>query len=549
MGNLATITSEPTEHRERSHRRIPVVSSCACDLGECRSESLPLLSEVSKVVSSDGSLSKTLKVVLDLLQKHLQVVRAMISLYDASCDQIFIHESLGLTEDEIAKGVYYPGEGITGKVVESGKPIIVPVIADEPSFLNRTGSWDEEHDLKHSFICVPIIRGQKVMGSISVERRYDNPALLHLDLELLAIIATTIAQAVELHLLEHAHQKVLRDQSIKLKSELKEKFKPTNIIGNSKAMQSVYRMIEKVSHAKTTVLILGESGVGKERVASAIHYHSNCASGSFVKFNCASLPESVIESELFGHEKGAFTGATSRRTGRFEEANGGTIFLDEVGELSLTMQAKLLRVLQERSFERVGSNTTIKVDVRILAATNRDLPDMVAKGTFREDLYYRLNVFPITIPPLKDRGNDIVTLADHFVARFAKEQEVDVPRIATPALNLLLSYNWPGNVRELENTMERAVLLAEDGVIHSYNLPTYLQPPALGEISAQGGLEARLSQIEYEMIIEALTMHQGNVSEAAVHLGLSRRILGLRMAKYQLNYKDYRQGDGPFSPD
>ncbi len=549
MGNLATITSEPTEHRERSHRRIPVVSSCACDLGECRSESLPLLSEVSKVVSSDGSLSKTLKVVLDLLQKHLQVVRAMISLYDASCDQIFIHESLGLTEDEIAKGVYYPGEGITGKVVESGKPIIVPVIADEPSFLNRTGSWDEEHDLKHSFICVPIIRGQKVMGSISVERRYDNPALLHLDLELLAIIATTIAQAVELHLLEHAHQKVLRDQSIKLKSELKEKFKPTNIIGNSKAMQSVYRMIEKVSHAKTTVLILGESGVGKERVASAIHYHSNCASGSFVKFNCASLPESVIESELFGHEKGAFTGATSRRTGRFEEANGGTIFLDEVGELSLTMQAKLLRVLQERSFERVGSNTTIKVDVRILAATNRDLPDMVAKGTFREDLYYRLNVFPITIPPLKDRGNDIVTLADHFVARFAKEQDVDVPRIATPALNLLLSYNWPGNVRELENTMERAVLLAEDGVIHGYNLPTYLQPPALGEISAQGGLEARLSQIEYEMIIEALTMHQGNVSEAAVHLGLSRRILGLRMAKYQLNYKDYRQGDGPFSPD
>lgn len=549
MGNLATITSEPTELRERSQRRIPVVSSCACDLGECRSESLPLLSEVSKVVSSDGSLSKTLKVVLDLLQKHLQVVRAMISLYDASCDQIFIHESLGLTEDEIAKGVYYPGEGITGKVVESGKPIIVPIIADEPSFLNRTGSWDEEHDLKHSFICVPIMRGQKVMGSISVERRYDNSALLHLDLELLAIIATTIAQAVELHLLEHAHQKVLRDQSIKLKSELKEKFKPTNIIGNSKAMQSVYRMIEKVSHAKTTVLILGESGVGKERVASAIHYHSNCASGSFVKFNCASLPESVIESELFGHEKGAFTGATSRRTGRFEEANGGTIFLDEVGELSLTMQAKLLRVLQERSFERVGSNTTIKVDVRILAATNRDLPDMVAKGTFREDLYYRLNVFPITIPPLKDRGNDIVTLADHFVARFAKEQEVDVPRIATPALNLLLSYNWPGNVRELENTMERAVLLAEDGVIHSYNLPTYLQPPALGEISAQGGLEARLSQIEYEMIIEALTMHQGNVSEAAIHLGLSRRILGLRMAKYQLNYKDYRQGDGPFSPD
>ncbi|WP_024873201.1 sigma 54-interacting transcriptional regulator [Tolumonas lignilytica] len=544
MNHLAEVIPESTIKRGREQRNHSLTSSCACSLGECRSETLPLLSEVSKVVSADGSLSKTLKVVLELLQKHLQVVRAMISLYDSGCDQIFIHESLGLTEDEIAKGVYYPGEGITGKVVESGKPIIVPVIADEPQFLNRTGSWNEEHDLKHSFICVPIIRGQKVMGTIAAERRYDNHMLLHLDLEVLAIIATTIAQAVELHLLERAHQKVLRDQSIKLKNELKEKFKPSNIIGNSKAMQAVYRMIEKVSHAKTTVLILGESGVGKERVASAIHYHSSCASGPFVKFNCASLPESVIESELFGHEKGAFTGATTRRAGRFEESNGGTIFLDEVGELSLPMQAKLLRVLQERSFERVGSNTTIRVDVRILAATNRDLPDMVAKGTFREDLFYRLNVFPITIPPLKDRGNDIVTLADHFVARFAKEQDVEVPRIATPALNLLLSYNWPGNVRELENMMERAVLLAEDGVIHSYNLPTYLQPPVLGEISAQGGLEARLSQIEYELIIEALTLHQGNVSEAATHLGLTRRILGLRMAKYQLNYKNYRQGDG-----
>ncbi|TKI07233.1 sigma 54-interacting transcriptional regulator [Martelella alba] len=522
---------------------LAVSLSRICRLGECRSALLPLLSEVSKVVSREGSLTKTLKLVLELMQEHLQVTRAMISLYDASCDQIFIHESLGLSKEESEKGVYYPGEGITGKVVESRQPIIVPLIADEPLFLNRTGSWDRQRDSHLSFICVPIMRGMKVMGTIGVERLYNNRQLLQLDLEVLAVIATTIAQAVELHLLERAHHQMLKDHHALLKNELKEQFKPANIIGNSKAMQSVYRMIDKVSRARTTVLILGESGVGKERVASAIHYNSSCASGPFVKFNCASLPESVIESELFGHEKGAFTGAVARRAGRFEEAHGGTLFLDEVGELSPAVQAKLLRVIQERCFERLGSNESIKVNVRILAATHCDLSDMVAKGTFREDLFYRLNVFPITIPPLRERGNDILLLAEHFNVRFAKEQQVDVPTISTPALNLLLNHDWPGNVRELENLMERAVLLAEDGVIHSYHLPAALQPAMLGELQGQAGLEARLSLMEYEIIVDSLSRHQGNMSKAAAHLGLTRRMLGLRMAKYRLNYKDYRCAD------
>lgn len=528
---------------EPTHATLAQSLSFTCQLGECRSELLPLLSEVSKVVSREGSLSKTLKLVLELMQKHLQVTRAMISLYDASCDQIFIHESFGLSKDEIDRGVYYPGEGITGKVVETRQPIIVPVIAEEPLFLNRTGSWDKTLDSRLSFICVPIMRGMKVMGTIGVERLYNNRQLLYLDLEVLAIIATTIAQAVELHLLERAHKQVLRDQSARLNKELKEKFKPANIIGNSRAMQSVYRMIDKVSHARTTVLILGESGVGKERVASAIHYNSSCGGGPFVKFNCASLPESVIESELFGHEKGAFTGAVARRAGRFEEADGGTIFLDEVGELSLSAQAKLLRVIQERCFERLGSNESIKVNVRILAATHCDLTAMVAEGTFREDLFYRLNVFPITIPPLHERGNDILILAEHFNAWFAKEQQVDVPTISTPALNLMLNYDWPGNVRELENMMERAVLLAEEGVIHSYHLPAALQPAILGTLGEHAGLEARLSMMEYELIVEALARFQGNMSRAAAQLGLTRRMLGLRMAKYQLNYKNYRSGD------
>lgn len=517
--------------------------SFTCRLGECRSELLPLLSEVSKVVSSEGSLSKTLKLVLELTQKHLQVTRAIISLYDASCDQIFIHESFGLSKEEAEKGVYYLGEGVTGKVVETCQPIIVPLIGESPLFLNRTGSWDKTRDQHLSFICVPIVRGLKVMGTVSIERLYNNDQLLYLDLEVLRIIAATIAQAVELYLLEGAHKKALREQDKRALSTLPEKFKPSDIIGNSRAMQAVYRMIEKVSRARTTVLILGESGVGKERVASAIHYHSHCAQGPFVKFNCASLPESVIESELFGHERGAFTGAISRRVGRFEEANGGTIFLDEVGELSPSAQAKLLRVLQERCFERVGSNETISVNVRIIAATHRDLREMVSKGTFREDLFYRLNVFPLLIPPLRDRGNDILILADYFNAYFAREQNVDVSTISTPALNLLLSYDWPGNVRELENMMERAVLLAEEGFIHSYHLPINLQPVFGTDAEAMTGIEARLAKIEYDIIVESLVRHRGNISKAAAQLGTTRRALGIRMSKYQLDYKQYR-GDG-----
>jgi len=517
--------------------------SFTCRLGECRSELLPLLSEVSKVVSSEGSLSKTLKLVLELTQKHLQVTRAIISLYDASCDQIFIHESFGLSKEEAEKGVYYLGEGVTGKVVETCQPIIVPLIGESPLFLNRTGSWDKTRDQHLSFICVPIVRGLKVMGTVSIERLYNNDQLLYLDLEVLRIIAATIAQAVELYLLEGAHKKALREQDKRAHSTLPEKFKPSDIIGNSRAMQAVYRMIEKVSRARTTVLILGESGVGKERVASAIHYYSHCSQGPFVKFNCASLPESIIESELFGHERGAFTGAISRRVGRFEEANGGTLFLDEVGELSPSAQSKLLRVLQERCFERVGSNETISVNVRIIAATHRDLREMVSKGTFREDLFYRLNVFPLLIPPLRDRGNDILILADYFNAWFAREQNVDVPTISTPALNLLLSYNWPGNVRELENMMERAVLLAEEGFIHSYHLPINLQPLFGSEAEAMTGIEARLAKIEYDIIVESLIRHRGNISRAAQQLGTTRRALGIRMSKYQLDYKQYR-GDG-----
>jgi Nif-specific regulatory protein len=259
-----------------------------------------------------------------------------------------------------------------------------------------------------------------------------------------------------------------------------------------------------------------------------------------IQFNCAAIPENLVESELFGHEKGSFTGATNFRKGRFEEADGGTVFLDEIGELPLSAQAKLLRVLQERTLERVGGNKPIKVDIRILAATNRDLSEMVKNREFREDLYYRLNVFPITIPPLRDRESDVIALADFFVARYSKECHKDVKRISTPALNMLMSYHWPGNVRELENVIERATILSEGGVIHGYDLPPSLQTPVLSGTLQKGGINARLGAIEYEIIVDSLKANDGNMTDVARDLGITRRILGLRMEKLGISHKDFR---------
>ncbi|MDD3484114.1 sigma-54-dependent Fis family transcriptional regulator [Azovibrio restrictus] len=519
---------------------LPESKYCECDLGECRTDFLPLLYEMSHIAMETGQLSNILQILLQLMQRHLKVVRGMISLREPGTGRIFIHESCGLSPEEEARGIYALGEGVIGKVVQSGEPIVVPRISDVPDFLCRAVHREQQSERNLSFLCVPIVRNGKVMGTISAERLYDNRRLLKLDAEILAILAATTAQAVELHLLETVQKVALEDENRRLRSALQDRFRPTNLIGNSKAMQEVYGLIEKVTRSRTTVLILGESGVGKELVASAIHYNSPCADGPFIKFNCAALPESVIESELFGHERGAFTGAAQMRRGRFEEADGGTIFLDEVGELSLPMQAKLLRVLQEKSFERVGGNATIQVDIRILAATNRDLLAMVEQGKFREDLYYRLHVFPITIPPLRERGTDVSTLAQYFVSRFASEMGVELRQISSAAMSMLMCYHWPGNVRELENVIERAVILSEGPVIAEQHLPPSLQTPVVSEIAGGGTLEARLNSAEYDMIVEALKQHRGNMTEAATHLGLTRRILGLRMARYHLNYKEYR---------
>lgn len=512
-----------------------------CQTGECRIKTLPTLYRIIRVIADSKDLADALTLILEVMEQRQRIVRGMVTLFDQHAGRIFIHESFGLSEEEKARGIYSLGEGIIGAVVESGKAIVAPRLRDSSMFLNRTGSRTGDDELDCSFLCLPILNGGRVLGTICAERVYENNRLLRQDFEFLAIVASMIAPAVELYLVENIERKDLENENRRLHDALKQKFKPSNIIGNSKPMQDVYQLIGKIAPAKTSVLILGESGVGKELVANAIHYNSPFADGPFVKFNCAALPETIVESELFGHEKGSFTGATGQRKGRFELADKGTVFLDEVGELPLSVQAKLLRVLQERTFERIGGTRAVKVELRIIAATNRDLEAMVADGTFREDLFYRLNVFPITIPPLRDRGSDVITLADHFVARFAAESGKDVKRISTPALDMLMSYHWPGNVRELENVIERSVILSDDGVIHGYHLPPSLQTSVESGTSFGCGLEAKLRAVEYEMIVEALKIHKGNTTEAARELNLTRRVLGLRMVQYNLDYRTFRK--------
>ncbi len=468
------------------------------------------------------------------------MMRGTITLLNRQSGEIMIETAHGLSEVQKERGRYRPGEGITGQVVKTGKPAIVPHISDEPMFLDRTGARKRLQKTDISFICVPIKIGNEVIGALSADRLFEEGVSFEEDVRLLSIIASMIAQAVRLRQEAQEERQRLLEENARLQSELREKFRPSNIVGNSKVMRAVYDLISQVSPSEATVLVRGESGTGKELVAHAIHYNSPRADKPFVKVNCGALPESVVESELFGHERGAFTGAIATRKGRFELAHAGTIFLDEIGDLSPTTQIKLLRVLQEKEFERVGGSTTLKIDVRIIAATNRDLETLIAESLFRSDLYYRLNVFPIHVPPLRERKTDIPLLADYFIEKYSRANDKPVLRIATPAIDMLMSYHWPGNVRELENCIERAVLLSSDQVIHSHHLPPTLQTAEASGTAHFGTLDSTLTTVERDLIVDALKAAGGNKAKAARALGLTERIMGLRVRKYGIDPTRFR---------
>ena len=493
-----------------------------------------LLSDITKAFAGSLDLELALKSILKSLDTHLKMQRAAITLLDPDAETINIKVGYGLASKNKRPGRDKVIEGIAGTVIRNGKEIVVSDISKDQRFLGKTKAGKMSAKEKTAFFCVPINLESKTIGAISAEKNISKAHILRDDLRLLNIIAAMIAQAVKRNKLVEHDRKRLYDENIRLRQELKEQFNINNMIGTSGAIKEVYGLIEQVADSNATVLIRGESGTGKDLVAHAIHYNSPRASKPFIKVNCTALPDTLLESELFGHEKGAFTGAVERKIGRFEAAHGGTIFLDEIGDFPLNLQVKLLRAVQFKEFERLGSYETIKANVRIIVATSKNLEEEIREGLFREDLYYRINVFPIYLPPLRERKDDIMLLADHFLQKFASENNKAITRISTPAINMLTRYHWPGNVRELENCIERGVLLCNEDVIRSEQLPPSLQMAKGSDRAPRASLTEIVENTERELIVDALKRCGGQQRKAASQLGTTERILGYKIKKYKI---------------
>ena len=502
---------------------------------------ITVLQEISSAIVHERNADALLNKVLDVLNRRMGMLRWTFTLLQG--DTLTIEASQGLDENEKQLGRYHIGEGITGHVAETGRPHLIPDIRRDSRFLNRTKSRDSKEPV--AFICVPIIHLEQVVGTLSIDRRIAPDTDLENDMALLEIIGNITAEAVSVAQKEHEERENLLEENRKLRRMLAEN--PGEMVGNCRAMQQVYELVRQVAPSDATVLIRGSSGTGKELVARAIVNLSPRREKPFVCLNCAALPENLVESELFGHEKGAFTGATGRRIGRAEAADGGTLFLDEIGDLSLQTQVKLLRFIQERTFSRVGSNAELRSNVRFLAATSRNLEELMSKKLFREDLYYRLNIFPISMPDLSKRKSDIILLAEHFIEKMNVKYGKKVSRLSTPAINMLMAYHWPGNVRELENCIERAVLTAQDECIHGYNLPPSLQTGKESgtELLPDGkaSFNTLVDSYERELIVEALKRNSGNMSAAARDLGLSPRVIHYKIGRLGITPEWYVDGE------
>ncbi len=515
----------------------PAETSVAVVGGDPRgARELQLLYKLSRLLDQSLDLRQVMPPVLEALAEHMSLNHGTLTLLNRTTGDISIEIAHGVSVQEAQRARYRLGEGVTGRVVELGEPAVIPRISESELFLDRTQRGKRPDQ---SFLCVPIKTGREIFGALSVDRSFVPGHDLNEDLRLLSIVGSMIAQAVKVRRAVEEERVRLEAENERLRAELRDRFRPSNIVGHSHEMQEVYDQIATVSRSNTSVLIFGETGTGKELVAQAIHYNSGRADRPFIKVHCAALPESVIESELFGHVKGAFTGAVADRKGRFELAHNGSMFLDEVGEIPPSIQIKLLRVIQEREFERVGGTRTVQVNVRLIAATNKELGAEVGQGRFREDLFYRLNVFPIHVPPLRKRKSDIVLLADHFIEKYATSTGKPVRRLSSAVIDMLMSYHWPGNVRELESCVERAVLVAEGEVIHPYHLPPTLQTAeASGEL-AVGSLEHRVDSYERDLIRDALKSSRGNMAAAARVLQATQRIISYKVKKHGIDPKRY----------
>lgn len=495
-----------------------------------RNNELSTILDVSMVLISSFEGENNLSKVMKILSKRLEMQRGCLFLLDRDSGDIKITAAHGLTPEEIKKGKYRIGEGIVGRVMESDNEMFIPDIGDEPQFLNRTGSRISREGI--SYISIPIRMKGETFGVLSVDRLYSNESgSVEDDVRVLKIVSSLIAQYLKLW---EIYKKSKREKD-RLEIELKDRYNLPNIVGISKPLQSVLKSVVKVARTDATVLLLGESGTGKELIARTLHFQSARAEYPYIAVNCAALPSNLIESELFGVEKGAYTGATARRLGRFELAKDGTIFLDEIGELPVDVQAKLLRVLQEKTFERVGSSIPIKADVRVITATNRNLEEEIERGAFREDLYWRLNVVPIMLPSLRERPEDVEPLVDHYIEHFSSGYGSEVS-ITDDAMEVLKSYSWPGNVRELANMVERLVIMSEGEPIKVEDLPRNVLRRKNSDLrtDCSSTLCSEVAHMELERITDALRVNGNNQQKTARELGITPRQLGYRIKKYKI---------------
>ncbi|HEX2732008.1 MAG TPA: sigma 54-interacting transcriptional regulator [Polyangiaceae bacterium] len=490
-----------------------------------RTEDLATLAEFGRAMTSSVPVEERLSRALSILARRLGAVRSVVHAADTAQRALYACASHGLAIS--AWQVQY-GQGVVGGVAENTLPMVVAEVNNEPLArfeLKQIADWLPQ---RWSLVCVPIAMEGRAVGTLSVYLRAEPDGELSGLLDILDIVASLLGPTV------------LQWKAAQVRPHLREvnsddKVGLYNMIGDSSSMRAVYQQISQVARTNATVLIRGPSGTGKELVAHAIHAASARSSQAFVKVNCAALPDTLFESEVFGHERGAFTGALTRKKGRFELAEGGTLFLDEIGELSPPTQAKLLRALQFGEFERLGSTETLQSDIRVIAATNRDLELAVSNGTFREDLYYRFNVFSISLPRLAERLSDVPALAEHFASRFSQEHHGAPARISREALDVLCDHSFPGNVRELQNIIERAVVVSEGATIRPEHLPESLRSAKRGVDAAALTLAGAVGRLEMQLIEQALLKAHGSPARAARTLGTTERIVRYKAAKYGLN--------------
>ena len=501
---------------------------------------LHLLDDILEKMDLNSPLREGLANVMSTVAPELGYKRMSLAILEPVSKTIEF--SLYYGPGKAPKHSYEPGEGITGKVVQDKEPIIVPCMAEEKSFLNLAFDRDSDELSELSFICVPVLRkdaeeNREILGVLSADIPLDKPFEPDSHRTFLQILARIIARQASFLQDEVSRQ---RDSHLPPLDNSRREAIKSDIIATSKAMRAVLAQIGQAAPSNATMLIRGESGTGKELLAEAIHMNSPRMDAPFIKLNCAALPADLLESELFGHEKGAFTGAIKTKKGRFELADKGTLFLDEIAELSAAAQAKLLRALQEGEIQRVGSEKATPVDVRIVCATHQPLEELVGSGHFREDLYYRINVFPVFVPPLHERKEDILPIAEHFLQTFSASYSKKIKRISTPAIDLLIQYHWPGNVRELKNCLERAVLVCNEEVIRTYHLPPSLQTAESSATDNQFSFKEAVARFEQELIIEALKKNKGNMLNAARELRVTYRILHYKVHKYRVDPKKYK---------